>query len=90
MPKIETLPYIIPSHYLSFIFNGDQSGLSEQEIILWEQFELNEQSPNGHWSTVPENDPDYDGDQSYFSWSHDMIRTGVLPCDCTNLLWVII
>lgn len=61
----------IPEHYLSLIFNDDATGLEEEDIKAWEEFEqgMIANGFKGHWS-YPDNQ------ESYFTWCNDVTDIG--------------
>lgn len=71
----------IPENCLSLIFNDDASGLSEEDIEAWKQFEqqmITDGFSNGYWS-YPDNT------ESYFSYSNDIHNLGD---NVVDLQWV--
>lgn len=48
MLHFETIAYTIGSHFLSALINGDETGLSDEEIAELAEF-LETLPPNGHW-----------------------------------------
>lgn len=71
----------IPENCLSLIFNDDASGLSEEDIEAWKQFEqqmIADGFSNGYWSYP-------DSTESYFSYSNDVHNLGD---NVVDLQWV--
>lgn len=65
---IETIEYKLPAHWASAIINGDDSGLSDNDLVELEAFLEKEEYPN-----IVDVSED-----SYFSHSND---AGTLACD---------
>ena len=69
--EFKSYEYRIPSYYLSLIFNGDSSGLTDDDLTRWEEFEAFEDfHPHGHWEM-----PD-DQAESYFATDNDVNNLG--------------
>lgn len=82
--KGQLLEYTIPSYFLSYIFNGDDSGIDPEDVDAWTEFENGERLPRGHWATVE--DESGEATESYFSWTNDVTTLG---SDVTDLVYVV-
>lgn len=57
--KFEQYEYRVGAHFLSALFNGDTSGLSdeeERELAAWEASVRGETGGAGHWATLDDDD----------------------------------
>jgi hypothetical protein len=75
--KIDLQPYVIPSHFLCAIVNGDYAGLEDKEEEIVKQFleDLGER----YMFTSPTDQDDY------FTRCHDFREYGILACDCIEV-----
>jgi hypothetical protein len=79
--EIEPTIYTIPACFLSLIFNGDASGLEDDDIKAWQQFQqqmITDGFTNGHWS-YPDNQ------ESWLCSYNDVTRLGA---DVVHIEWV--
>ena len=76
--KFEEYDYRIGSHFLPAIFNGDTSGLNEEEIKWLNHFEKNYCPGEGHWAGGDEEDHE--------EFARCEI-TGMMG-DCHNVVWM--
>lgn len=75
----EITPYRIPEIFLSAMFNGDISGLEDDDINKWNKFEERIDSEyNSYTWSIPEDDF-----ESYFTQFHDV--PGILACNCVDI-----
>ena len=83
--NFETHTYTVPSHFMSALFNGDFSGLTNDDINLIDNFiyDIENTYPDStyHWSHN-----DNGSNMSYFTAHHDMTWLGCLPCDSTDII----
>ena len=70
--------YVIPSHYLPVLINGDPSGLSDDEVLELDAF-IADLPDFGHWDCE---------DESYFSHTNDVNNLGGDVTDCAYLVVV--
>ena len=77
--KTEIYQYKIPSFYLSLIFNGDMSGLNDDDIKAWDKFEknINDEFKNYTWD-IPKDDF-----ETHFCKYNDVL--GYIGCDCIDM-----
>ena len=82
----DTIEYKLPTEWISPIFNGDISGLDEDDIEKFESWmELhNEELGEGHWSLIT--DDENDQINSDFEPYHDARDVGVLATDCATFV----
>lgn len=80
MTRVNQYEYIIPSWALSYLINGDSSGLDNKEFKELQIFELTVLAKHGagHWSVESE--------ESYFSWHNDVTDLGSDVHDCTYVV----
>jgi len=71
------MTYLIPDFYLSYIFNGDDSGLNQEEKEAFDKFAQDKTKNLKAWHFACD-DPH---DSSFHKW-HDMTPYGILACDC--------
>jgi hypothetical protein len=76
--QIET--YTLPEHWLSALFNGDDSGLDESDCEALEAFTDSVVADYGQAWPV-----DYDESGAGFMRYHDAQPFGVLACDCVEV-----
>lgn len=74
--------YTIPARFLSLIFNGDKSGLDDEDLELFEQFIEREEllESQGHWSY------DVEENKHYFSKMNDITRW--LGDEVVDIQWI--
>lgn len=85
--KPDTITYQIPSWALSYLINGDSSGIErEEDIKAVDDFCERERLSldKGHWSL--KTNEDGETEESYFSWTNDVTSLGD---DVYNVDWVI-
>ena len=73
----------LPSHWLTAIFNGDQSGFTDREKEQYNAFIKDMNSQYCNWREL-----DCD-DEVHFMKDHDATKYGVLACDvATVTFWI--
>ena len=76
--KFEAMTLTVPSHWLSALVNGDESGLDDRESRQLAAFCDGELSGGWHVSSYE--------DEGSFCCDHDAKAYGVLACDATTVL----
>ena len=68
---IDATTYTLPTWALPALFNGDVSGLTDEEVKQIDDLERAARRAHGvgHWSYNPEDEP-------YFSWHNDLDNLG--------------
>jgi len=75
---METIEFTIPSHFLSALFNGDVSGLSDEDDKALDKFTDDNLKRYSMFHAVD------DSDAGFMSY-HDMRNYGILACDCSTI-----
>ena len=78
---IETQEYQLPDHWLSALFNGDESGLDDSDIAALESFTAEMVRDYGQCWAIDSRD-----DCGFMRW-HDAARFGVLACNCETIVF---
>ena len=73
MSKLKTIDYTLPEFWACYLINGDDSGLSNNDVRQIDQFMANEGL--GHPLCCSDDNGDF---RTY----HDARPYGVLACDC--------
>jgi hypothetical protein len=85
--NIDTINWTIPDFLLPSLFNGDNSGLTDDEVAALEDIEEQAQkiaaaagADSWHWSAEPD-------DEAAFYQSHD--ARGIGACNCVTIQQVL-
>ena len=81
--KNEHIKMDLPSYWLSAIFNGDQSGFTDEEQEQYNAFIKDMNSQYSNW-----NELDYTG-EAHFTNYHDATKYGVLACDVETVTFTV-
>jgi len=75
MAKIKTYTLMLPTHWACPLINGDETGLEDEEIAMFNEFVDNTVRVYGSCHCV-----DVSEDTQFMRW-HDAAQYGVLACD---------
>lgn len=78
---MKTETYIIPDFYLAALFNGDSSGLSDEDEKALDSFVETEMKPKRRFNAIDT------GQGLGFLRYHDLEPYGVLACDCVEVIF---
>ncbi len=80
--EIDMLDFKIPDFLIVYLYYGDRSGLTDNEVAIIDQwYDDNFTGLIGH--IMP-------GDDLGFCHRHDLSKYGILACDCTEVVFVVI
>jgi hypothetical protein len=78
---IKTETYVLPSHFLSTLINGDYTGLDASDEQVLDAFLSDGLKRHGRFVAMT------DGENQGFMVYHDMQGYGVLACDCVEVIF---
>jgi hypothetical protein len=81
---METTTYRLPAHWASAFFNGDLTGLEDEDAATFEALVEGENLPDP--LAIEGDDAEY-GPESFFCTYHDARPYGVLACDCYDYVF---
>jgi hypothetical protein len=81
---MKTITYRLPAHWASAFFNGDLTGLDDDDAAAFERVVDGESLPDP--LAIAEDDPEF-GPESFFCKYHDARPYGVLACDCYDYVF---
>ena len=79
---MDTVHYLLPAHWASALFNGDETGYEEDDLEAMEAFEDYMLEEHGSCEAVEMED---DG----FSYHHDASCYGVGGCDVARYTFIV-
>ena len=80
---IKTVEYQLPDFWLSPLFNGEYSGMSESDIAAFDSFVAYMVRNYGQCHAMETRD------DCGFVWRHDASKFGVLACNCETVVFAI-
>lgn len=86
---METIEYILPSHFACPLINSDFSGLSNKEEKALDRFIADCQKEHGDlFYCIDVAEEGSDGDMGFMT-HHDLQPYGILSCDCLTFTFQI-
>lgn len=82
MPAFETICIDLPAHWLSPLINGDLTGLSDTEAIMFQRWLADTAGDVAHGRMFHVGDV---SDETFFARYHDAVEYGMLACDCITV-----